>query len=394
MYPDILIIVDNPLPVLVLGFNPSFTTNTTVTSVRNSTQGSTVERRFQPATTNNADTINAATTNDNKGFGYVVADMATVDSSCLAFLAAQVVRVNLSLNLIGTGTGDVGANDVYTPRASLWKYNPSTDSATLIAGASGSPITQSAAIAYSGVTAQATVDITVPDTTFTSAEILMLVSGGSLACGAGLLGGARTFSVRMRHNINTTNITHQTIGLRQACSLSNDLIGEGVISRGELNLTMEDSLIGEGVISSSKVTVASKTTDLIGEGVLSSSKITTASKSFDMVGEGVSSRESLLVDIPRSLVAEGEVAYTKIVLANKSFYLTAEGAVTLLREIALDRSIISEGNIAYAKATTIQKIFNLIAEGVIGARVEIDYRDIPDGGPGPTSPTLIFAILD
>lgn len=190
-------------------------------SILNSTQGSNAERRWDPATGSSTTTQNASTTQDGKGWAIPTAGMDNGDSRCTTRIVAQNVDVFMRGTASGTGTGGVGANDVLTPRASLWKWNTSTDTATLIIGGSGTAVTISAVLAYTNTEWQTTVSLTVPATTFAANEVLLVVVGGNLACGAGLLGGARTtrWDLLTDHSAYT-KITFATNGLTQRCDVA------------------------------------------------------------------------------------------------------------------------------------------------------------------------------
>lgn len=188
-------------------------------NIDNASQGTNIERTVDPATNNPSLVNNAATTAAKIGYAIPTTGMDTGESRCSAILKAQTVTVAFHGAASGTGTGT--GNDVLTPRASLWKYNPSTDTQTLIAGASGSAISKSAAFAYSDSTYDASVAITVAsDVVFASGEVLMVQFGGNVACSAGFLGSARQTVWAVHVDLNTTSVTFGTSGLRQSCAES------------------------------------------------------------------------------------------------------------------------------------------------------------------------------
>lgn len=190
-------------------------------SILNATQNSNAERTFDPATASDTTTNNAQTTNGKKGWAIPTAGMAPGNANCVARLVAQTVTVAWGGLANGTGTGNAGVNDVLTPKASLWKYNTSTDTATLIAGNSGTAITKAATLAYSNSAYTASVAITIgTDVSFGANEVLMVVFGGNLACGAGLLGAGRTTTWTVDVDVSTTTVTFGTAGLRLLCSFT------------------------------------------------------------------------------------------------------------------------------------------------------------------------------
>jgi hypothetical protein len=224
LYLDNTVVVDTGDPPDVRKLNNTFATSGVTTSVNNSTQATSAERTFDPQSATGV-TNNAQTTHNDRGWAIPPADMTPADAAHAPFIAAQTLTVNINATATGTGTGAVGANDVYTPKASLWKYDPSTDTASLIIGGAGSASSFSAAVAYGPTAFTTSVSLSVPAATFASNEIMMIVIGGTLACGGGLAGGARTFTVRLLHSANTTNLTFATQGLREMGEMTGSAAG-------------------------------------------------------------------------------------------------------------------------------------------------------------------------
>jgi hypothetical protein len=105
------------------------------------------------------------------------------DTNYDAFLPAQTIAVSLVMN--ATQAGGTYASGTLAPtfRASLWRYNPATDTATLIASGTGSVSWNVAGVGGDlGTAKTVTFSIVVPNTTFaavkgTAAEILYLQVG-------------------------------------------------------------------------------------------------------------------------------------------------------------------------------------------------------------------------
>lgn len=265
----------------------------TATSIHNGTQDTEVERRWDPETNANTVTSNAATTNDRRGWAVPVADMATGDAGNVAWIKAQTLTIDLRVGFQGTGTGDVGENDVYTPRASLWKYNPTTDGSTLIIGGSGSTVSQSAAVAYNDSTPRsAQVVLSVPETMFTSAEVMMIVAGGALACGAGLLGGARTFAVRLATTETPIKLTFATQGLRELAETTGSAAGSATATGSTAKiLGATGTAAGVGTVSGVMGAIGSATGTAAGtstvDGQMSSVAATTGTAAGVATAAGV-----------------------------------------------------------------------------------------------------------
>lgn len=358
-------------------------------SVRNTVQASSSERRFDPATANDATVLNVTTTHDDKGWAVplssgVIGDMATVDPVCVPGLVPQTVTVVWTGELTGTGTGGVGANDVFTPRASLWRYNESTNVGTLIAAGSGTAITQSALVAYGPTAYSASVTITIGSAVGFSSQDLMLLIGGNLACGAGLLGGARTFTVSLDVDVSTTKMTFGTQGLYQACLIfAPTILGDGVATQ-MFNVGLSRDSVGEGTPTATKLATVSKSFDLVGDGVPTMSRLVEATRTFDLVGDGVATRDGLAVTMADDVVGDGVPTMSRLVTAAKSFDLVGDGVVTHVKDVAMSDDVVGEGTITFAKPLNAARTFNVVGDGVVTGRIEIPIDEVPEGGGGTT----------
>ena len=363
-------------------------------SVQNATQGSNAERRFNPANANDTTTLNAASAQDGVGWAVPVTDatlgdMATVDTACIPGLAAQTMTVAWTGSLTGTGTGGAGANDVLTPRASLWKYRPDNNSAVLIAGGSGTAITTSALLAYGPTAYSASVSLSlaagVGFSIGAQAQVLLLVIGANMATGAGLLGGARTFTATIDVDVSTTKITFGTSGLRQLCFILPSLVGEGVSTR-LFDVGLPRNTVGEGAPTATKLATVSKSFDLAGEGVADMTRLVTAAKSFDVVGEGVPTRDANSITMADDVIGDGTPTMTRLVTAAKAFDLAGDGVVTHVKDVSMSDDAVGEGVITFLKPLTAARSFNVVGEGSVDGRIEIPIDKIPevDGGGAPT----------
>lgn len=362
---------------------PGATDNTQTIAV--TTQGSNAERTWDPATASTA-TNNAATTLAKTGYGVPDASMTDGDSNCTTVLNAQTVTVNIAGLATGTGTGNVGANDVLTPKASLWKYNTSTNTGTLIIGGSGTAITISALLAYTDTAFSGSVSLSVPQTSFAANEILYLQVGGNLACGAGLLGGARTTTWKLSVDVSTTNLT-MSQGLVKACTNSTDLVGSGVASRN-IAAALSRSATGSGVVTGSKATVASKTFSLVGDGVVSFAKSTQAVRTFNLVGTGTATR-ALSLALSRSATGVGVPTMSRSVVAAKATNLVGVGTISRqgLILVMMERTATGVGTITNTHPVQAFRTFNLNGVGVIlttgpnASTITLPIDEIPtDGG--------------
>lgn len=116
----------------------------TTTRVAFSHTNDNAEHTFDPATNSGSTNgVNAGTTLAKLGWALRLANEMTPtdDTNYDAFLSAQTIAV--SLVMTADQTGGTYASGTFQPtfRASLWRYNPATDTGTLIAAGSSNSVT-------------------------------------------------------------------------------------------------------------------------------------------------------------------------------------------------------------------------------------------------------------
>ena len=140
-----------------------------------------VERTFDPATAN-VTAVAAATSFQGEGWALrLTEDMTpTDDTNCNAVLPAQtvVVQMRCLLNMNG-GTGNLGGAENFTMRASLWRYDTSADTGTLIASGSTAQSWDTSALGAENNTYKNTsINVVVASNTeFLANEVLLLQLG-------------------------------------------------------------------------------------------------------------------------------------------------------------------------------------------------------------------------
>lgn len=193
-----------------------------------------IERTFDPATAAAAtNTNNAGTTLFKCGWALRLSnDMTpTDDANCNAMLVAQTLNVNLYLRSNQTGGTYTGGNFTPTVRASLWKYNPSTDTGTLIAAGTAAPTW-----AVTGGTNNTFQSVAVPITVasnveFDPAEVLYVQAGMNSGTIPNPTLGTGTFTITLEANSSNTNLTFGTNGeISQVCFLFGSATGSGSAS--------------------------------------------------------------------------------------------------------------------------------------------------------------------
>lgn len=368
-------------------------------SILNSGQGTNQEKTFDPATAQAAGTTNnAQTTLAKLGYAIPSASMTDGDSNCTTTLQAQTITVSWIGTATGTGTGNVGANDVLTPKASLWKYNTSTDTGTSIASGSGTAVTMSALLAYGPTAYSASVSISVSETSFSTNEVLYVQIGGNLACGAGLLGGARTTTWTLTVDDTGTNLVLGTHGIVKYCTYSLNATGNGTVSRN-IAASLSRNSTGAGTPTSSKAVVASKTFSLTGAGSVALTKTVQAQRTFNLTGAGSTTIQRSIDKNPFTLSALGTVTYNKVVIASKSFALVALGSVTHNKAIEMTKNAVGNGTVTNIHPVQAYRTFNLTAAAEIlvngsnGTTITLPIDEVPTTGGGTTiikRPTYIL----
>ncbi len=364
------------------------------TSVRNGNQGTNSERTQNPANAAVTAVNDASTTLAKLGWAVPSAEMDTGNAACVATLLACTLTVSLVGGASGTGTGAVGANDVMIHKASLWKYNTSTDTGTLIVGATGTTSTISAALAYSNTAWSGSVTLTVPATSFAANEVLYIQIGGNLACGAGLAGGARTTTWVLTVDHANTNLVFSgsagaNDGLRARCTDSQSGSGVGTSVRSLVRALVIESTTGVGTSTlTSKDIGVLRSVD--GIGTSTSTRLISAERSI--IGVGTSTR-SLAAFATRLVDGIGTAIYTKRILITRTS--DGVGTSTFARQLNAFRTAVADGigTASYVRSVIFVRVFSLFGIGTSSARVELPIEDLPDPGGGGGGTTIYRKIL-
>lgn len=360
-------------------------------------------RTFDPA---NAGVTVVADPQVFQGEGWALqltADMTPADdTNCNAVLLAGTVAVAVDPRLNATGGTNLGGVNTINIRCSLWRYNPSTDTAVSIANGNANQTWDTSTLGAQNNTYRAvTVNISVASAVqFSQGEILLLQVGANATTLVDATLGTTTYDLTLRIGTATATRIDFAAGqsIAQVCVLTLNTVGEGTPTRGILDITQPRSVVGEGALTFVKAAAISKTFsligeavptrqfnvledfDLIGEAVPTMTRVVVASKSFSLIGEGVVTR-SLALAIARSALGEGAVTFTKAVIASKTF------------------DLIGEGVIDFVKFTTVYRTFNLVGEGKIentgnnASTITLPIDEVPEGGGGTTvvvKPVYIF----
>lgn len=382
LYPrnDTTVDTGTGIDIRLLASTQSGSNDVTQTCTALNTQDN-VERTFDPATAG-VSAVADARTLQKLGWALRLSEDMTPgdDTNCDIVIPAQTVTVTLDVGLSWGGVPLQASN--LTLRAALFRYNPSTDTGTSIAdGASAS--TQWSTI-QSGTFKTITVSITVPATTFSAGEILLLQVGVNTTSLGNPVSGTITYTMTLRVDNATTNVALAS-ALIQACTLASDLVGEGLTSRGGMATDVARNLVGEGLPSSSRAVVAAKMFDLVGEGLASRaiaaaltrskdgvgavtpSRAVMAARTVEIVGEGVVTRDGLGTALTRPLVGEGLTDSSKAVVAARTFDLVGEGLVTEMHPVQAFRTFDIGGS------------GEILLTGPNGSTITVPLDELPTG---------------
>lgn len=307
------------------------------------------------------------------------------DTNCNASLLAGTVAVILDPNLNASGGTNLGGVNTINFRCSLWRYNPTTDTAVSIANGNANQTWDTSTLGAQNNTYRAvTVNITVASAVeFAQGEILLLQVGANATTLVDATLGTTNYDLTLRIGTATASRIDfaASQGIRQVCVLTLNTVGEGVSTRGGLAITQPRSAVGEGTPTFTRVALIAKAFDLIGEGVVTRqfsvseffdligdgvptmSRVVVAAKSFTLLGEGVAT-SNMAIALARSAVGEGTPTFSKLVVASKTFSLIGEAVATRQFAVAEDFDVIGEGVPTMTRVVVAAKSFNLIGEGV------------------------------
>ena len=193
-----------------------------------------VERTFDPAT-GAVTTIADASSLQKLGWATrLVNDMTpTDDANCDAFLVAQTATFAARVN--ANQSGGTYASGTFQPtfKVSLWRYNLSSDTGTLIATGSTSATSWNCAGVGGDLGTSKVMTITgisIPDTQFLANEVLLLQVGLNTGTVPNPTLGTGTFTVTLRVDSGEAVLTFGTKGLRTLCPMDGTAAGAATVS--------------------------------------------------------------------------------------------------------------------------------------------------------------------
>lgn len=369
-----------------------------------------VERTFDPATGSVTNTNNAGTTLFKTGWALrLTQDMTpTDDTICDAFLNSGTLTVNMNVN--ATQTGGTYTSGTFGPtfRASLWRYNPATDTGTIIASGSTTGTTWDLTPVTGDIGTAKTASISInvaSDTTFgavggTAAEVLYLQLGLNTGTVPNPTLGTAAFIVTLTVDNTNTKITFAAgQGIHQTGTITTNLTGAGTVTRN-LDGALTRNAVGVGTPTSTKATIASKTFSLVGNGTVVMTKNTQAQRTFNLTANGTVTRQLSVQKANFNLTAIGTPTYSKVTVASKTFNMVGVGTLSLNRALTLTRNAVGTGTVTNVHPVAAYRTFNLVGTGQVlvngtnGTTITLPIDEVPTGGGGGTTiinkPIYIF----
>lgn len=276
------------------------------------------------------------------------------DTNCNVLLPAQTLTVPLDVGLSWSGAS-IAANPNPTFKAALFRYDPATDTGTLIG--SGSIAQSWNNLTENGTFKTVTASITLAAAVeFLQGEILLLQAGFNTGTLPNPVSGTVTYVFTLRVDNSTTKVAFAAAsGLRQACVLSSSPVGEGLASRSALPVELATLLatgeglgsrvlagavardsVGEGL--SSRVLAGDLSRSPVGEGLSSAARALTAARTADVIGEGLTSRGAILLSKDLPVIGEGLASAAKATVAAKSLAVVGEGLASETHPVQASRT--------------------------------------------------------
>lgn len=328
-------------------------------------------RTFDPGTTGVTTSTDVLTVLQTKGWALPLSDVTPADARCQALLPAGSLTFTNTLT-VGRSAVPLADTAGVTLRASLWKYNPTTNTGTFIASQSSASTTYELLL-NAAVSKNHTMTITwASDVVFAADETLYLQVG----CGCGTMGnpltGTITYTFTLTIDSFGRELTLNTASLLSECGESGSPLCVGTVTRAGRVRDIR-SPIGKGATSRSSRIRDSRTSTGVGApdelsrirttrpnlvGVGTASRTARARATRSTTGPGTIARAAR-VRSPRSLTAIGTINRTRLWRAFRTFSPT--GVVTL----GFSRSVI------FVRQLVIDAI------GLLRPRIELDIDDLP-----------------
>jgi hypothetical protein len=300
------------------------------------------ERTFDPATTGFVSNLDAR---NLQKLGWAVPTSDFTPSEGVALLAAQTVTVSMRVAVSWGGTPLTTPVSGAVFRASLWKYDPTTDAGTLIA--SGASSSQTWTAGQSGATRTVTVPITVAaDETFAASETLLLQIGVNVGTLGNPAAGTITYVFTLLCDADLNNITFGTHGLRRQLSsaLSGAIAPSAALAK-KTHATYEGATSPAGVLG--------KRVHVMYEGAIAPSAA--LAKKTHATHEGAVTPSGALTKEPQ-IALEGTITpssdLSAFVRKALSGSLTPSGDLSFLARVLLEGVVAPAGALAKKASTT------------------------------------------
>lgn len=177
-------------------------------------------RTFDPGTAVGGTASDPLAVLQKKGWALPLADITPADTRCRARLPAGDATLRSEIGITRSGDAPLADTTNVTMRASLWKYNPTTDTGTFIASGTGTGTTYELFANTTVTKAHALQMIWAADVIFERDEILYVQVGVGTGTLGNPLGGTTTYTFRLFVDGAGRDMTLNVASLNATCDQS------------------------------------------------------------------------------------------------------------------------------------------------------------------------------
>lgn len=360
-------------------------------------QNDNVNRHWDPDTGGVTDGSDVNVTLLRRGWAIPTGDLAAGDGRCRTLLPAQTVTVHVTMQL--TWSGSPAGGSTPQAKASLWRYDPATDTGVLVAA--GAVLFPNAwgglGGESSGAAQTAAVPIAVPDTIVEAGEVLLVQWGVGTQTLSNPVLGTVTFTGNLRIGLTTTSRVVFAQALRLECAhagsgdvrstatlqpravaVARPVAAAGRTGRGVLVVYASKSVTASGGAART-VEVARTPTTVAAAGV--GARSLTIAHAAGALGAGVAGRSLVVVRARKTVAAAAQSA------AGRRWEAVRYAHGDVAAGTGFGRTVIF---VRYAQATA------KVEADPDQARISLPLSDLPtsDGSGGSVTIKKFFPILD
>lgn len=361
-----------------------------------------VERTFDPDTLGVTNTNDCNTTCLNSGWAVADADMIEHSfsggtSKIILTAGTLTVGINVTVNQSG-GTYAAGTHSPNW-KASLWKWDESTDNGNLINFGTSSSTSWNYTPGVGDLGVFKTVSIPIvlaSNVEFGISELLMIQIGLNTATIPNPTLGTPTITFTLRSRRTDTKITFAAgQGLRYAVANTPGDVLYSVTGKGRATKTIDvpkaSTSIGKGILTHSKPVGIPRT--LIGKGIQTHSKLSVVTIENDLIGIGTVTRGGLIIPKEYSLIGKGDPTHSKASVVARTNSLIGIGTPSASKVTVASKlsELIGVGTPTASRVAVAAKSFELIGRGIIpvtgdnASTITLPIDEVPEGGGASTT---------